>query len=77
MHEVSSRESYVGRLEALLQQVRARRATGRASASDVAQVEARLAGARADLAGVRADLETSRAALTEATGLHPARRCRP
>jgi hypothetical protein len=65
---VSRAKGYVDRLQALLETVRARKAAGAASATDVAQVQARLADARARLARAQADLRIARAELAAATG---------
>lgn len=65
---VTHAQGYVGRLQDLPETVRARKAGGEASATDVAQVQARLADARARLARARADLAIARAELAAATG---------
>ena len=65
---VRQAQDYVDRLQTLLKTVHAREAAGDASATDVAQVQARLADAKARLARTQADLSIARAKLAAATG---------
>jgi hypothetical protein len=65
-------QGYLTSLEKLREEVRARLDAGEATAADLAQVDARLAGARARLARARADLAIARAELTAVTGRHRA-----
>ena len=68
-------KGYVARLEKLQAEVRARLDSGEATATDLAQVQARLADARARLVRARADLAIARADLAAATGRY--RACAP
>ena len=65
----------MARLEKLQAEVRARLDSGEATATDLAQVQARLADARARLVRARADLAIARADLAAATGRY--RPCAP
>ena len=65
----------MARLEKLQAEVRARLDSGEATATDLAQVQARLADARARLVRARADLAIARADLAAATGRY--RACAP
>ncbi len=69
---IAHADAYLSRLEALVREVRARRAAGGASTAEVARVQARLSEARARMARGRADLAISRAELAKATGRPPA-----
>jgi hypothetical protein len=69
-HEYGRVQGYLTSLEKLREEVRARLDVGEATAADLAQVDARLAGARARLARARADLAIARAELTAVTGRH-------
>ncbi|WP_367575739.1 TolC family protein [Rhodovibrio sodomensis] len=58
-------DRHVARLQVLRDPIRARRAAGSGSATDLAQVEAQLAGARARRARAQADLAIARASLAK------------
>lgn len=68
---VAIRETNVRVLQAMLDEVMARREAGELTRTDIAQAEAQMQAARVQLDGARAQLETSRASFAAIVGREP------